>query len=133
MQADLVRCIHDHEKKEGAGNMPDGPATGFARDAIELVVAIVFQVPPAEMRARTRRSARTAFARQVAMYLAHVTCGLTLTHVGKLFERDRTTVAHACNTIEDRRDDPQFDGCMENLEASVIRLAHASMLGGLRA
>ena len=37
-----------------------------------------------------RGSARTAFA------LAHVGCGVSLTEVGHLFERDRTAVSHAC-------------------------------------
>ena len=39
------------------------------------------------------------------MYLAHVTCGLSLTEVGEVFARDRTTVAHACGRVEDLRDD----------------------------
>ena len=30
------------------------------------------------------------------MYLAHVGCGVSLTEVGHLFERDRTAVSHAC-------------------------------------
>jgi len=50
------------------------------------------------------------------MYLAHVGFGLTLTSVGRLFERDRTTVAHACSVVEDYRDDANFDRTMELLE-----------------
>ena len=50
------------------------------------------------------------------MYLAHVTCGLSLTEVGQVFARDRTTVAHACSRVEDQRDDPAFDRALELLE-----------------
>jgi len=100
-------------------------ATRAARDVIEQSVAAVFSVPLGEMRARTRRKAEIAFARQVAMYLAHVTCGMSLTEVGYLFGRDRTTVAHACALIEDRRDDPRFDRMVDNLERAVARLIFA--------
>jgi chromosomal replication initiation ATPase DnaA len=86
---------------------------------------MAFQVPLRELRARTRRRAPIAFARQVAMYLAHVAYGLTLTEVGILFTRDRTTVAHACGLVEDRRDDPIFDIFLDHLEISIVRLANA--------
>ncbi len=59
------------------------------------------------------------------MYLAHVGCGATLTEVGILFERDRTTVAHACSVVEDRRDDPDLDCRIEHLERAVACLIDA--------
>lgn len=88
---------------------------------IEQVVAPAFDVARDELWAQTRGSSTTAFARQVAMYLAHVGCGLTLTEVGRVFARDRTTVAHACSLVEDRREEPHFDRALELLEA-VVRL-----------
>lgn len=81
----------------GAAPASFGPAL---RQAIDPAVAAVFEVEIADLRAPTRRSPRTAFARQVAMYLAHVVCGLSLTEVGALFARDRTTVAHAAVGFE---------------------------------
>ncbi|MEQ8823668.1 MAG: hypothetical protein RIC14_04770 [Filomicrobium sp.] len=39
-----------------------------------------------------------------------------MTEVGRIFERDRTTVSHACALIEDRRDEPIFDQLLEMLE-----------------
>jgi chromosomal replication initiation ATPase DnaA len=53
------------------------------------------------------------------MYLAHVSCGLTLTEVGHLFARDRTTVAHACIVVEDRRDEVPFDRALDLLEGAM--------------
>lgn len=99
--------------------------SNLKRQIVEQVVAMTFQVPLRELRARTRRRAPIAFARQAAMYLAHVAYGLTLTEVGALFARDRTTVAHACGIVEDRRDDPVFDVFLDNLEVSIVRLANA--------
>ena len=45
--------------------------------------------------------------------------GRSLTAVGALFQRDRTTVAHACGVVEDRRDDPDLDARIEHLEHAV--------------
>jgi hypothetical protein len=100
------------------------------RWAIESAVAVVFEVGVEELRAPTRGTARAAFARQVAMYLAHVGCGVSLTEVGHLFERDRTTVAHACGLIEDRRDDPDFDYRVDQLERAVSSLIDALSMRG---
>ncbi|MEO0465426.1 MAG: helix-turn-helix domain-containing protein [Pseudomonadota bacterium] len=66
-----------------------------------------------------------SFARQVAMYLSHVALGMSLARVARAFDRDRSTVAHACHIVEDRRDDPDFDMWIEQLEdglRSVIPL-----------
>jgi chromosomal replication initiation ATPase DnaA len=80
-------------------------------------------VASTDLRGSTRGRAKVALARQVAMYLAHVGCGLSLTETGRLFGRDRTTVAHACGVIEDRRDDPLFDRALDLLEWALPSLA----------
>jgi hypothetical protein len=91
------------------------------RRVIEQAVAPAFDIAARELWSRTRGSPPVAFARQVAMYLAHVGCGLTLTEVGHLFARDRTTVAHACSLVEDLREAAPFDRALELLEG-VMRL-----------
>ena len=100
-------------------------STGIARRVVERAVAIAFEVSLKELRATTRREARIAFARQVAMYLVHVAYGFTLTQVGTMFGRDRTTVAHACIIIEDHRDDLAFDVLLDDLETAVVCLTSA--------
>jgi chromosomal replication initiation ATPase DnaA len=95
------------------------------RQAIDPAVAAVFEVEVGDLGAPTRSSPRAAFARQVAMYLAHVVCGLNLTEIGTLFHRDRTTVAHACSVVEDRRDDPDLDARIGHLERAVACLIDA--------
>jgi chromosomal replication initiation ATPase DnaA len=102
-----------------------GRAHQPVRQVIDPAVGAVFEVDIHDLQSETRGSPRAAFARQVAMYLAHVVCGLSLTEVGMLFARDRTTVAHACSVVEDRRDDPELDGRLEHLERAVASLIDA--------
>jgi chromosomal replication initiation ATPase DnaA len=89
------------------------------RTVIEASVGQVLNVTHAEFAASTRGRARAALARQIAMYLGHVVCGLSLTDAGRIFARDRTTVAHACAVVEDQRDDPRFDHMLDLLEAII--------------
>jgi chromosomal replication initiation ATPase DnaA len=92
------------------------------RQVIDPAVGAVFEVDINDLQSETRGSPRVAFARQVAMYLAHVVCGLSLTEVGALFARDRTTVSHAYSVVEDRRDHPEL---LEHLERAVAALIDA--------
>ena len=57
---------------------------------------------------------------------------LTLTEVGQVFARDRTTVAHACTRVEDLRDDPAFDRALELLESVMRMLVPSSAPRGRR-
>ncbi len=107
---------------EAPPELHDQARVPAVRTLIEDIVADVFRIEPAELRAATRGRARIALARQVAMYIAHVGYGLTLTEVGQLFERDRTTVAHACGIVEQRRDIREFDRAVALLEQVVRAL-----------
>jgi hypothetical protein len=85
----------------------------------ETLVSAAWAVSHAEIRSSHRGRAAAANARQAAMYLAHVHLGQSLSAVGRSFGRDRTTVAHACACIEDRREDPAFDRVLACLEAAL--------------
>lgn len=91
----------------------------LARLAIEHAAAHAFGVPPKAIAQDRRGDTKVSAARQVAMYVAHVSCGLSLTEVGNLFGRDRTTVAHACIKVENRRDDRPFDHALDLLSWAV--------------
>ena len=86
---------------------------------LEAIVAAALGAQLADLRARNRGRQPIAAARQMMMYLAHVKLGLSLTRVGELFGRDRTTVAHACARVEDSRDDPNRDRVVACLEAAL--------------
>ena len=106
-------------------SFPGSPCSAPGRDdrsAIDAAVAQVFGLSPQHMKSATRGRAPAALARQVAMYVTHISCGMSLTDVGTMFARDRTTVSHACAVIEDRRDDPIFDRILDLLEWIVREL-----------
>lgn len=84
-------------------------------DAITLI-ALEKNVKPWLLTHRSRCRAKTAQARHLAMYLAHVVLGRSLTEIGDAFGRHRTTVSYACALIEDMRDDPTFDQEVSTLE-----------------
>lgn len=88
----------------------------------EAAVATMAQVSAESLRRRCRGRSPVAQARQTAMYLAHVTFGLSLTRVGICFGRDRTTVRHACALTEDRRDDPAWELGLAALEVGLVAL-----------
>lgn len=110
----------------------EGPvAAGRIRDVIEASVGQVFGILPLDIGSTTRGRARVALARQVAMYLSHVAFGLSFTDAGRIFQRDRTTVAHACGVVEDLRDDRRFDRVLDLLEIIVrFRLTPRERGGG---
>jgi chromosomal replication initiation ATPase DnaA len=83
------------------------------------VASYALDVPLSEIDGATRGSAAAAFARQVAMYLCHVAFELSLARVASAFGRDRSTVAHACHLIEDRRDSAEFDEWVGALETML--------------
>jgi hypothetical protein len=95
---------------------PGAKTTQRLCDVVALATAAAFAVPVGELISATRRSPYVAFARQSAMYLAHVTFGLNYSEVARAFGRDRTTAAHACQLIEERRDDPAVDAVLGSLE-----------------
>jgi chromosomal replication initiation ATPase DnaA len=101
--------------------------TGCLKEIVETTVAKVFGVDISHLRAESRGQAQVALARQVAMYLLHCAFSISLTDIGYIFCRDRTTVSHACKIIEDRRDEATFDYILNNLENIVRHRAKISI------
>ena len=93
-----TKTMHRARRRDGA----------YDRDALAALVAGSFAISPSDILSASRRSATAAFARQVAMYLAHVSFGASYSEIGRAFSRDRTTAAHACRVVEERRDDPRI-------------------------
>ena len=96
---------------------------------VECFTQSVFKVSPDEIRLARPGPRRVTFARQVAMYLTHVGAGLPQAEVGRLFARDRTTVAHACAVVEEQRDDPVFDRSLEVLETALCHARTGAITG----
>jgi chromosomal replication initiation ATPase DnaA len=83
------------------------------------LVEEAFGIASDDLAGASRGCAKVALARQAAMYLARVVLGLTLAEAAHLFGRDRTTAAHACRVIEDKRDDAAFDARLAAIEEAL--------------
>jgi len=84
-----------------------------------------------------RGSPAEARARQIAMYLLRASLGMSLGRVAQAFGRDRSTVSHACQVVEDLRDDPDFDIWIDQLSVGLSSVAvlgdvPAEAQGGVR-
>lgn len=97
------------------------------KPVVEQAVASIFSVRITDLNLHSRGQAKIALSRQIAMYLFHVNCGASLTDTGRYFGRDRTTVAHACRTVENLRDDWMFDHSLALIERAVLSY---SKIGG---
>lgn len=86
------------------------------------VASYALGVPEDVILGEVRGPISVTFARQVAMYLCHVGFELSLARVAAAFGRDRSTAAHACHAMEDRREEPQFDLWIGSLE-TMLRAA----------
>ena len=96
-------------------------------EAMIDICAALYNVSSKELRLTGRTAADVSRVRQIAMYVTHVTLGISMPEVGRGFARDRTTVRHACHLVEDMRDDVDFDRAVLTAE----RVAFAAFKGRL--
>ncbi len=110
---------------------PDPRRDRLAVAFVTHLVAMATDVSPGDISAQKRTSLAAARARQIAIYLTHVTFHWPLNRVAFAFGRDRTTCAHACHKIEDLREDAGFDARLATLE-ECLRQAPRQILEGAR-
>lgn len=103
-----------------------------ACEAVIDLAAALFNVPSKELRQTGRSNQTVARIRQIAMYCAHTTLGLTQREVGCGFCRDRTTVLHAVQVVENLRDDIEFDGLVTTFER-ILKAAFSNLCQDLEA
>jgi len=68
-------------------------------DAIVQVTAARYGITRDQLKGK-RRTNSVALPRQIAMYLMRRQTTLSLSEIGRFFDRDHTTVIHACSKIE---------------------------------
>ena len=93
-----------------------------AQLAVE-VVGFALGEPLGDLGGYAPNKARTCRARRIAMYLTYTAFQMSLSRCARAFCRDRSTIAHACQIIEDQRDDDDFDDWIDGLEAGLKSLA----------
>lgn len=60
--------------------------------------------------------------RQIAMYLCRVALSMRYRDIAAGLGRDRSTVMHNCEVVEDRRDDKAYDGFIDRCERCVAAI-----------
>lgn len=71
---------------------------GISAQAIQEAVARHYGLDPSGLTGKSRRQ-EVALARQVAMYLCREVLGSSFAEIGQHFDRDHSTVMHACSKI----------------------------------
>jgi hypothetical protein len=137
------KCSEPHDRRtnqqEETVTMEDRPGCISIAD-VQHAVARAFCLNIGEMLSRKRRH-RLASARQVAMYLSREMAGggwmgrrrqaASFPRIGMAFERDHTSVIHACNVVARRRlADADFARTLEriarDLAATARKPVHAA-------
>jgi chromosomal replication initiation ATPase DnaA len=85
----------------------------------QLLVAQAYDVDVNAMCSARRSDARTALARQIAMYLSHIVLKMSFAQIGAAFGRERSTACHALHHVENMRDDPELDRTLLQLEVML--------------
>lgn len=110
--------LQDHDDLYGLP--PDFRRDRLHAAFITSLVALAADLPAREIVGKSQRTGQAATrARQLAIYLAHVTLSWPLARAAFAFGRDRTTAGAAVRTIEDLRDDPGIDARISALECCV--------------
>ncbi len=84
-------------------------------DSIKQAVADYYGIAAAELTAK-RRSREIVIPRQVAMFLAREMTDLSLTQLGAAFQRDHSTILHACEKVSI---DPAMSSILEDLRHAI--------------
>jgi chromosomal replication initiation ATPase DnaA len=133
---ELIDALKDVLQRAAAGN--DVPRlTGLARRAltemkriqganglasINEFVAREFHLRPDDLKSRARDQ-RTAFCRQLTMHLCRRITGKPFAVIATHFNRDYSTVIHACHLIERRTQrDAAFRVFIEKLEGRISQI-----------
>ena len=109
--------LQDHDDLFGLP--PDYRRDRLTVAFITSLVGLATDMPARDILARSRSTQAATRARQMAIYLAHVTLSWPLARVAQAFGRDRTTASHAVRAVEDLRDDPLLDARLTEMEACI--------------
>ncbi len=99
-----------------------GAGQNLTTAMISELVGGQFKVSVQDMRSKSRKRG-IAFPRQVAMYLARKFTDQSLTDIGRVFNRDHSTVLHAIKVVSDRQlRDTSVNAQLELLSNKVKQL-----------
>jgi chromosomal replication initiator protein len=89
--------------------------TNISVDIIQRVAADYFSLLSSDLKGK-KRTQNIVFPRQLAMFIAREITEFSTTEIGQCFGRDHTTVMHACQKIEEKKQaDPTLDSTIQTL------------------
>lgn len=93
-------------------------------EIVDLVAPIFALSPDETLRPGRRRAASLIRARHIIIYLAHTNLGLSNVDIAAQMSTSRTSIAYACQRIEDARESATFDAIIAAWETALAaRLA----------
>ena len=88
-------------------------------EAILTLLSKRYGMPTDEIKGK-RRNANIVYVRHMAIYLILEYTDLTLNKVGKIFDRDHSTIHTARNGVVERiKNDPEFSKDMQDIKAEL--------------
>jgi hypothetical protein len=118
-----------YRRKHPAINVGAHPRDAQNARKIRLVlssVELAFHAQALHLLGPSRGGRHLARARQTMQYLAHCALSISYADLALLTQRDRTSIAHACRTVENLRDDPQFDKALYFMELALVLMAQTT-------
>jgi chromosomal replication initiation ATPase DnaA len=86
---------------------------------VTALVATALNMHAAHVNSDSRRRPESA-ARAIVYYIMRCAFGLSLGRVAAAVGRDRSTIRIACDRMEERREDPNFDRWLASLERAAV-------------
>lgn len=105
-------------KPDGLSRSFQVQTPGWAPDVAFCLAALVWRTPRSALSGRNR-ACRYVRARRLALHLAHVGLGASLTGAAAALSRDRAAARRACALTEDSRDAPAWDRALDGLERAL--------------
>lgn len=102
--------------------MPDKDDDKALARVIVVITALAFKLRYKDVLDQSVRGEHTIFLRQLSMYLLNTSFNFNKSRIGRIFKKDRTTVAYACQQIEDKRDSAKFNDQLDKLEDTLHAL-----------
>ncbi|MBE8220271.1 MAG: hypothetical protein HAW65_03070 [Alphaproteobacteria bacterium] len=87
------------------------------------LVSNIYNAEAAYILGASRGRKKLSTSRHVLHYLAHICFGVNYTALAAYTNRDRTSIAHACERVEDMRDNPQMDKALYFAEYALVSMA----------
>ncbi len=117
-EAVFSKAVRPANRAAGAALAPPASVSPWAPELAFSLAAGVWRMPRAALSGRNRAK-RYARARRLALHLAHVGLGVSLSRASTALARHRAAARRACALTEDARDSLRWDRALDGLERAL--------------